>query len=80
MLEREFGSVILGGFGGFEEHRRVKQMAIDRDGGLEARVMIGSVFHRRVLWRTPLLLVAKLLQLRLVHSFKPSLLFSSLSL
>jgi hypothetical protein len=77
--ESEFGGVVLGEFGGPGGKGRVKGLAVDGDGSLEARVVVGSIFHGRVLWKTPLLLVAKFLQPRLVHSLSLSLskLFSS---
>jgi hypothetical protein len=47
--ESEFGGVVLGDFGGLAGKGRVKRLAVDGDGGLEARVVVGSVFHGRVL-------------------------------
>ena len=56
--EGEFGSGVLGILGGFGGKGRVKEQAIDRNRGVEARVVVRSVFHGGVHGWPPLLLLA----------------------
>lgn len=77
--ESELSGVVLGFFRGFARNGRVKGEAINGNRGLEARVVIGSIFHGGVPWQAPTLLVAQLLHLRLVHFFLIYYLLFSLS-
>lgn len=67
MEESEHGGLVLRLFGRFASNWRVKGDAIYRYRGLEGRVVIRSIFHGRVSWQPPLLPMAQLLQLTLVH-------------
>lgn len=77
--ESELSGVVLGFFRGFARNGRVKGEAVNGNRGLEARVVVGSIFHGGVPWQAPTLLVAQLLHLRLVHFLKFIYYFHSLN-
>lgn len=67
METSELSGVVLRVFRRFTGNRRVKTESVDGNRGLEARIVVRSIFHGGVCWQAPPVLVAELLQLRLVH-------------
>lgn len=75
MKEGDMSRVVLCLLGGLDRILRLKAVAVNSDGGFEARVVVLTLLRGVVLRQAPPSPLAQLLKLRLIHLLTPSLAF-----